>query len=74
METEKKEPLFRITKRGAIPWWASLGVRLIGLLLALILCAMSIYGITTLNPLNVYGAMWVGALGPKRRTWVTIRK
>ena len=37
---EKKEPLFRISKRGAIPWWASLGIRLIGLLIALILCAL----------------------------------
>ena len=70
---EKKEPLFRISKRGAIPWWASLGIRLIGLLIALILCALIIFGITKLNPLKVYAAMWDGALGTNRRTWVTIR-
>ena len=69
----KKEPLFRISKRGAVPWWGSLGIRLLGLLLALILCALIIFGITKLNPLKVYAAMWDGALGTNRRTWVTIR-
>lgn len=73
MNAEKKEPLFRISKRGAIPWWASFGIRLIGMLIALILCALIIFGITKLNPLKVYAAMWDGALGTNRRTWVTIR-
>lgn len=73
MNENKKEPLFRISKRRAIPWWASLGIRLLGLLLALIICAFMIYGITKLNPLKVYGEMWNGALGTKRRSWVTIR-
>ena len=73
MNAEKKEPLFRISKRGAIPWWASFGIRLIGLLIALVLCALIIFGITKLNPLKVYAAMWNGALGTNRRSWVTIR-
>ena len=73
MNQETREPLFRISKRGAIPWWASLGIRLIGLLLALVLCAFIIFGITKLNPLKVYAAMWNGALGTNRRSWVTVR-
>ena len=73
MNAEKKEPLFRISKRGIMPWWASLGIRLLGLLLALVLCALIIFGITKLNPLKVYGTMYEGALGTKRRTWVTLR-
>ena len=73
MKADKKEPLFRISKRGMLPLWASLGIRLIGLLLALILCALIIFGITGLNPLKVYGTMWEGAFGTDRRMWVTIR-
>ncbi len=73
MDAGKKEPLFRISKRGVMPWWASLGIRLIGLLLALVLCALIIFAITKLNPLKVYGTMYEGALGTNRRTWVTLR-
>lgn len=73
MKADKKEPLFRIFKRGIIPWWTSLGIRLIGLLLALIVCALIIFGITKLNPLKVYATMWAGAFSTNRRMWVTIR-
>ena len=72
-EDNKKQSLIRISKRGAIPMWKSLGIRLIGLLIALIVCALIIFGITKLNPLKVYGAMWNGAFGTNKRIWVTIR-
>ncbi len=72
-EENKKQSLIRISKRGAIPMWRSLGIRLIGLLIALIVCALIIFGITKLNPLKVYGAMWNGAFGTNKRIWVTIR-
>ena len=72
-EDNKKQSLIRISKRGAIPMWKSLGIRLIGLLIALIICALIIFGITKLNPLKVYGSMWNGAFGTNKRVWVTIR-
>lgn len=51
-----------ITKRPAIALWKNLGIRGIGLLLALIVCAIVIYAVTKLNPLEVYVAMFKGTL------------
>lgn len=70
---ETHEPLVRISKRGGMPVWKSWGVRLIGLALALVVCAIVIYGLTQLNPLKVYAAMFKGAFGTSKRLWVTIR-
>ena len=62
----KKEPLFRISKRGAVPWWGSLGIRLLGLLLALILCALIIFGSRSMPPCGT--ARWVRTAGPGSRS------
>jgi simple sugar transport system permease protein len=56
-----------------MPLWKSIGVRLIGLVLALIICAIIIFALTKLNPLKVYAAMFKGAFGTNKRIWVTIR-
>ncbi len=73
MTKQKREPLIRISKRGMMPLWQSLGVRLIGLVLALLVCGIVIYAIVKLNPLKVYAAMFEGAFGTNKRLWVTIR-
>lgn len=62
-----------MSKRDGVPLWKSLGIRLIGLTLALIVCAVIIYALTKLNPLKVYAAMFKGAFGTNKRIWVTIR-
>jgi len=67
------EPLVRMSKRDGVPLWKSLGIRLIGLTLALVVCAVIIYALTKLNPLKVYAAMFKGAFGTNKRIWVTIR-
>ncbi|NTU77369.1 MAG: ABC transporter permease, partial [Alphaproteobacteria bacterium] len=67
------EPWVRMSKRDGIPLWKSLGVRLIGLTLALVVCAVIIFALTKLNPLKVYAAMFKGAFGTNKRIWVTIR-
>jgi simple sugar transport system permease protein len=67
------EPFVRMSKRDGVPLWKSLGIRLIGLTLALIVCAVIIYALTKLNPLRVYLAMFKGAFGTNKRMWVTIR-
>ncbi|MEA4964671.1 MAG: ABC transporter permease [Oscillospiraceae bacterium] len=70
----KRDPLLRVSKRDeGIPGWRAWGIRLIGLLLALIVSAIVIYAIVRLNPLSVYKTMWKGAFGTNKRTWVTIR-
>ena len=67
------EPLIHIAKRDGLVWWKNWLVRLIGVLLALIVSALFIYSISKLNPVKVYGAMWDGAFGTSKRSWVTIR-
>ena len=67
------EPFVRMSKRDGLPIWKSLGVRLIGLALALAICAVIIFALTKLNPLKVFAAMFNGAFGTKKRIWVTIR-
>ncbi|MGN0383157.1 MAG: ABC transporter permease [Eubacterium sp.] len=68
-----KEPLVRIAKREGLPLWKKILVRLSGVLLSLIVCAVLIYSITKINPLEVYGVMFKGAFGTERRSWITIR-
>jgi len=67
------EPFVRMSKRDGMPLWKSLGIRLIGLTLSLIICAIIIYALTKLNPIKVYVAMFKGAFGTDKRLWVTIR-
>lgn len=70
---EKKEPLIRISKRSGISFWKAWGFRLIGVLLALITCAVVIYIIVHMNPIRVYATMFRGAFSTARRTWITFR-
>ena len=69
----EREPLIRMVKRDGISTkkaWLIRGIALGG---ALIICALLIFMLTKLNPLKVYSSMFEGALGTKRRTWVTLR-
>ncbi|MEA5013672.1 MAG: ABC transporter permease [Candidatus Limiplasma sp.] len=73
-ESNCAEPVVRISKRGtAIPLWKAMGIRLLALAAALVVCAIIIFAIVRLNPLKVYGAMFEGAFGTNKRMWVTIR-
>ena len=67
------EPLIHIAKRDGIVWWKGWLIRIAAVVLALIVSALFIYGLTKLNPVKVYGAMWQGAFGTASRTWITIR-
>ncbi|MBQ8088613.1 MAG: ABC transporter permease [Clostridia bacterium] len=68
-----KEPLFHITKREDCPLSRRILVRLAAIVLALCVCAIVIYALTGLNPLEVYRGIVDGAVGSRRRLWVTIR-
>ena len=48
-------------------------IRFIALILALIVCAGVIVALVKMNPLDVYKAIWDGALGSERRVWMTLR-
>ena len=67
------EPFIRMAKRDSISRPKAWGIRLASVLLALIISGLFIYSITALNPIDVYKAMYEGALGTNRRIWITIR-
>lgn len=71
---KNKEPLMHIVKRDTIPFWKAVLIRLAGVLLALLVCAVVIVIITKYNPINVYKAIISGAVGTKHRLWVTLKE
>ena len=73
MKEKNKEPLFHIVKREALPWYRSMGIRAIAIVLALILCGVITTITTGINPVEVYRSMIVGAFGSVRKTWITFQ-
>ena len=71
MTTNKtREPLFHITKRGTLPWYAAWGIRGGAVVLALIVCALITVLVTGENPVRVYATVFNGSFGSPRRVWV----
>ncbi|MGI6239054.1 MAG: ABC transporter permease, partial [Christensenellales bacterium] len=68
-----REPLLQISRRDSIDWWKAWLIRLVAILLALCACAVIIYALTRLNPIEVYKGIVAGAIGTTKRSWVTIR-
>lgn len=68
-----KTPLIRIAKRENMPRWQGWLIRIIAVLLALVVDGLIIFAIVHLNPVAVYKAMYAGAFGTPRRSWVSIR-
>ena len=67
---KQKTPLMHISKRAALPWYISWGIRAAAIILALIVCAIITTALTGLNPLAVYGTMLEGAFGTPRKLWI----
>lgn len=73
MNEKKKEPFFHIVKRDALPWYQSMGIRALAIVLALILCAVVTTLTTGTNPIQVYKSIFIGAFGTARKTWITFQ-
>lgn len=73
LAVSNKEPMIRISKRDTISKAKAWRIRLIAVVLSLIVCALVIVAITHQNPVKVYLGIVDGAIGSKRRIWVTIR-
>ena len=67
------EPLLRIAKRDGISRSKAYTIRIVAVLLSLVVSGIFIFAVTKLNPLEVYEAIYDGALGTTKRSWVTIR-
>ncbi len=63
------EPLFRIAKREALPFWLSWLIRIGAVVAALIASAAVTVVLTGENPIQVYATMIDGAIGTERRIW-----
>lgn len=72
-EVSNKGPLMHISKRDGIEPWKAWAIRGAAVLLSLAVCAVVIVALTGLNPLEVYKGVFDGAVGTKRRTWMTVR-
>ena len=70
MNKHNNAPLIHITKRKAMPWYASWGIRAAAIIVALIVCALITNLLTGENPIRVYATMLKGAFGSPRKIWV----
>ena len=70
----EKTPLFHISKRGALPWYRAWMIRAIGIIAALILCALVTTVLTGVNPLQVYVTIFKGSFASARRFWDMLQK
>ena len=68
-----KEPLLRIAKRDGISRPEAYAICLVVGLLSLVVSGIFIFAVTKLNPVAVYEAIFNGAFGTSKRSWVTIR-
>ena len=73
MKNKHRDPLFHIVKRDAISWQKSLGIRLLAIVAALVVCAVVTTVLTGINPIQVYTSIFVGAFGTVRKTWITFQ-
>ena len=68
-----QEPLLRIAKRDGISRPSAYAIRIVAVVLSLVVSGIFIFAVTKLNPVEVYKAIYDGAFGTSRRSWVTIR-
>ena len=68
-----REPLFHVTKRSDSPKWKTLLVYVAAIALGFLLCSIIFAAAFGLNPVKVYGGMFRGAFGTKRKIWIFIR-
>ncbi len=68
------EPLFHISKRGALPWYRAWLIRGLALLAALVLCAVVTTLLTGINPLQVYVTIFKGSFASSRRFWDMLQR
>lgn len=73
MNVKTREPAFYIVKRDALPWHKTLGIRLLSIVLALVVCAVVTTVLTGINPIQVYVSIFLGAFGTTRKTWITMQ-
>lgn len=73
MRKQTGTPLFHISKREALPWYAAWAIRCGAIVLAMIVCAVVTTLLTGEDPLAVYATIFDGAVGTERRRWILLQ-
>lgn len=73
MNSKKHEPSFYIVKRDGLSWQRALGIRILAIAAALVVCAVVTTILTGINPVQVYVSIFLGAFGTARKTWITFQ-
>ncbi|MBR1408890.1 MAG: ABC transporter permease [Clostridia bacterium] len=73
MNKDTREPLFHISKRGAVKWYVSWLIRGSAVLLALVVCAVITMLMTGENPIRIYATIINGSFGTPRKIWVLMQ-
>ncbi len=68
-ERPVREPLFHVVKRAQLPLWKSIGIRIVAIVAALLLCGIMCFFLLDINPLTFYKTMIEGSFGTERRLW-----
>ena len=71
--SKTREPLFRIVKRGEMPWYFNWGVRAAGIVLALICCSIICVIVTSENPIRIFATVIDGSFGSSRKFMVLLQ-
>ncbi|MFA5561271.1 MAG: ABC transporter permease [Eubacteriales bacterium] len=67
-----KVPLVRIARRDPLPGWRAWLVRFSAIFAAMLVCALIIYGLTKMNPFDMYATMFEGAFKTPTRAKITV--
>ena len=70
---KQKSPLIHISRRGALPWYLTWGIRGAAVLLALLVCGIVTTLVTGENPIKIYAAIFNGSFGTPRKFWVLLQ-
>ena len=64
-----REPLFHVAKRGSMPLWNSLAIRIGTIIFAVLLCGLLVAVVMDRNPADFYSALFKGSFGSSRKVW-----
>lgn len=66
--------MVHISKRKEMPTLQAVGIRLLAIAVALVVCGVVTTLVTGLNPLSVYASMLNGAFGSPRKVWILLQE
>lgn len=70
----KKEPLIKLSKREDIERKRAWTFRIIAIAVALVVDGIIIMAVAKMNPIDVYGTIWIGAFGTSRKVLITLKE